>query len=107
MANREYQRRRRSHLAAVTPSLPADATPEPTGAVVAAVQAQLDGLPAAQDRPGLAAIAVRLAEVLDNQTAIPQHAAAAHRLVEILGTLSKSSIRRTRLSAVRSMTRDD
>ena len=71
------------------------------------MQAQLDGTAAALERPGLAAIAIRLAEVLDNQSAIPQHAAAAHRLSEILGTLSKSSTRRTRLSAVRSMTRDD
>lgn len=86
---------------------PTDVTTEPTGAVVAAVQAQLDGTAAAQERPGLAAIAVRLAEVLDNQSAIPQHAAAAHRLVEILGTLSKSSMRRTRLSMVRSMTERD
>jgi hypothetical protein len=71
------------------------------------VRAQLDNTAAALERPGLAAIAVRLAAVLDNQTAIPQHAAAAHRLVEILTTLSKSSTRRGRLSAVRSMTRDD
>ena len=107
LANREYQRRHRSKRLRAVTTPPADVTTEPTGAVVAAVQAQLDGTAAALERPGLAAIAIRLAEVLDNQSAIPQHAAAAHRLVEILGTLSKSSTRRTRLSAVRSMTRDD
>ena len=107
MANREYQRRRRSHLASVNAPPPADSTPEasaPSGAVVAAVEAQLADLPAAQDRPGLAAIAVRLAEVLDRPDAVPQHAAAAHRLVEVLSTLTASSIRRTRLTAVRSLT---
>lgn len=107
LANREYQRRHRSKRLRAVTTPPADVTTEPTGAVVAAVQAQLEGTAAALERPGLAAIAVRLAEVLDNQSAIPQHAAAAHRLVEILGTLSKSSMRRTRLSMVRSMTERD
>ena len=69
--------------------------------------AQLAELPAARERPALVAIAVRLAELLDNPAAIPQHPSAAHRLGEILTTLSKHSTRRTRLSAVRSMTRDD
>ena len=68
------------------------------------MQAQLDGTAAALERPGLAAIAVALAEVLDTKSAVPQHAAAAHRLVEVLGTLAKSSTRRGRLTVVRGMT---
>jgi hypothetical protein len=86
----------------------ADPTPEaaaPTGAVVAAVEAQLADLPAALDRPGVTAVAVKLAQVLDNDSAVPQHAAAARALIEILGTLHKTSARRARLSAVRDMTR--
>lgn len=71
---------------------------------MAAVRAQLDVGIAADERPGLAAIAIALAAVLDNQSAVPQHASAAHRLVELLGTLSKASNRRGRLTAVRDMT---
>lgn len=74
--------------------------------MVAAVRAQLDDSAAAAERPGLAAIAIALAAVLDNQSAVPQHASAAHRLVEVLGALSKVSARRGRLSLVRGMTGD-
>jgi len=75
------------------------------GAVEAAVRAQLGELPAAQERPGVSAVAIRLAEVLDREDAVPQHAAAARALIEVLGTLHKSSARRARLTAVRDMTR--
>ena len=78
--------------------------PAPIGAVVAAVQAQLADLQAALERPGVTAVAVKLAEVLDNDSAVPQHAASARALIEILGALHKSSARRARLSAVRDMT---
>lgn len=106
LANREYQRTRRARpLAAVTPPPPGVTTPPDTaGPVVAAVRAQLELLDASDDRPALAAIAVALAEVLDNPAAIPQHAAAAHRLVELLGSLSQGSGRRGRLASVRDMT---
>ena len=77
------------------------------GPVTEAVRAQLAGLPAAQERPGTFAIAIRLAQLLDSQTAVPQYASAAKVLTEILSTLSKHSTRRTRLSAVRSMTVQD
>ena len=53
------------------------------------------------------AIAIRLAQLLDNPTAIHQYASTARVLTDIITTLSKHSTRRTRLSAVRSMTRDD
>jgi len=107
LANREYQRRHRSKRLRAVTTPPADVTTEPTGAVAAAVQAQLDGTAAALERPGLYAVAIRLAQLLDRDDAVPQFSAAAHRLSEILSTLSKHSTRRTRLSAVRSMTRDD
>jgi hypothetical protein len=53
------------------------------------------------------AIAIRLAKLLDNRTSVPRYASAATLLTDIIVRLSKHSTRRTRLSAVRSMTRDD
>ena len=64
-------------------------------------------LPAEMERPGAFAIAIRLAQLLDNQTSVPRYASAAKLLTDIIATLSKRSTRRTRLSAVRSLTRDD
>lgn len=107
-ANREYQRRRRSkHLQPVPPGDPSPPSEFISGPVTQAVSAQLEHLPAAQERPGVFAIAIRLAQLLDNQTAVPQYSSAARVLTDIIATLSKHSTRRTRLSAVRSMTRDD
>lgn len=106
LANREYQRRHRTkQLRLVTPP-PAD-VPTVPGPVEIGVRAQLEHLPSAQERPGVYAVAVRLAAVLDNQTAIPQHASAARVLTEIITGLSRQSRRPGRLTAVRSMTRDD
>ena len=103
LANREYQRRHRGkYLRSVTPP-PADVTPVP-GPVEIAVRAQLEHLPSAQERPGLFAIAIRLAQLMDTESAVPQYASAAKVLTDILSTLSKHSTRRTRLSAVRNMT---
>jgi hypothetical protein len=105
-ANREHSRQLRSKFLAPVPrreeSPPADFV---DGPVTLAVRAQLAGLPAAQERPGLVAIAIRLGQLMDTQSAVPQFSAAAKVLSEILGTLSKHSTRRTRLSAVRNMTR--
>jgi len=74
------------------------------GPVTQAVRAQLAGLPAAQERPGLVAIAIRLGQLMDTESAVPQYASAAKVLGDIIDTLSKHSTRRTRLSAVRSLT---
>lgn len=83
-AERDYQRTRyqrqrglatddaadtRPVLTAVTGS---DADSSGDGPVVAAVQAELDAAPAAAERPGLAAIALALAAILDD----PKHVAA-------------------------------
>ena len=106
-ANRDHTRRRRSkHLAAVPRG--EDAVQPPAefidGPVTEAVRAQLAQTDAARERPGLYAIAIRLAQLLDREDCVPQYAAAAHRLTEVLGTLSKSSARRGRLATVRDMT---
>lgn len=109
-ANREHSRRRRSkqHLKPLPTPAPAKGSQQPEfaedGRVTEAVRAQLADNPAAQERPGLYAIAIRLAQLLDNPDAVPQYASAAHRLTEVLTILSKSAARRGRLSAVRGMT---
>lgn len=74
------------------------------GRVVAGVQLELDGLGGvALVRPGLCAVALQLAGLLDNQLAYPQWPAAAGRLAAILGELHKRSApRKGRLVAVRS-----
>lgn len=104
-ANRDHQRSRRSkYLSPVPAGDPSPPAEFIDGPVTEAVRAQLKHLPAAQERPGLYAIALRLAQLLDNPTAVPQYASAAKVLTDILGTLSKHSTRLTRLTAVRSMT---
>lgn len=75
-ANREYQR---DHRAKQLQAVPA---PEPVSSgvvtpVVDAVQAEIDASPIAGQRPGLAAIALAMARILDNPHAIPQQPAAA------------------------------
>lgn len=117
-----YQRRYRGQSLRAVPSPPAESAPaeqtgppaadaivfrriEPSTAVVEAVQRQVDELGAAESRPGASAIALKLAELLDNPLALPQHPAAAGRLVELLGQLAKDRPRRGRLTAVRDMTR--
>lgn len=106
-ANREHSRRRRSNRITAVPAAPAEVSPPAEfldGRVTEAVRAELAHTTAAQDRPGLYAIAIRLAQLLDRDDAVPQFSAAAHRLTEILTTLAKSANRRGRLAAVRSMT---
>lgn len=119
-ANRAYQRRYRAEKLKPVPDLPAAAKPaetrefggdtwtriESSNVVAEAVQRQLDELGVQERRPGLAAVALRLAELLDNPLALPQHPSAAGRLVEILGQLSKDTQRRGKLAAVRSLTND-
>lgn len=105
-ANRDHARRRRAKRLQPVPPPAAEGLPVPElsdGAVTAAVRAQIECLGGAE-RPGLAAVAVALARVLDNPTAVPQHPSAAHRLSEVLDRLGKSQPRRGRLSAVRGLT---
>ena len=104
---RDRQRRLRAVPAAESaPKSPKSAPPEAAapGAVTAAVAAQLADLDAARHRPGLAAAAIRLAELLDRPEAMPQHPAAAGRLVELLEKLTRGNAKRGRLTVVRTMT---
>jgi hypothetical protein len=61
---------------------------------------------AVEVRPGLAAIAFNLAQLLDNPRAASRHAAAAKVLVGVLADLGKVGAprRRSGLSVVRQMT---
>lgn len=80
---------------------------EPAGAVegsaVAAVLAEIKDL--SDPRPGLVAIALEMARVLDDPKAITSKAPAAGRLADVLDRLSKGADkRRSRLAEVRKMT---
>jgi hypothetical protein len=60
----------------------------PAGSVAAAIRAEIGNLPdGGNGRPGLAATAVKLGELLDDPTATPQHPAAAGRLRELLAEM--------------------
>jgi hypothetical protein len=108
-ANATYERDRRARHAngefsqrAAVVSLPAQ--PCGPGPVESAVESELAGL-AGQTRPGLVAVALELARVLDHPRAVSQKPAAAKVLVGVLDTLHKGSDqRRGRLAVVRTMT---
>lgn len=112
-AERDYQRdryRRERGLPVDPPELPKlrviDSQPVSSsdGSVVAAVRAELDTAPAAVGRPGLTAVALALAEILDDPRHVATQPAAARQLVALLGMLSKRTRRRGNLAAVKSMT---
>lgn len=104
-ANRDHQRKRRSkYLSPVPAGDPSPPVEFIDGPVTLAVRAQLAGLPAAEDRPGLVAIAIRLAQLMDTQSAVPQFSAAAKVLSEIITGLTRQSRHPGRLTAVRSLT---
>jgi hypothetical protein len=112
-AEREYQRnryRRQRGLPVDSPDPPklnvVESRPVSSydGFVVAAVRDELGAVPAAAERPGLAAVALALAAILDDSKHVAVQPAAARQLVAILGTLSKRTQRRGKLAVVRSMT---
>ena len=117
-AQRLYQRRYRERRAngetrphsppVVVPELPqAEACQIDTpGPVEAAVQQEISGLAQAQWRPGLVAIALAMARILDNPRAPSAQPAAAKVLVSVLDTLHQGSAQRRRgsLALVRTMT---
>jgi hypothetical protein len=72
--------------------------------VAGAVETELQGYSAAAERPGLRAVAFRLAELLDNECAVPQYPSAARVLVDVLDRLGKRAHGRGRLALVRQMT---
>ena len=79
---------------------------EPRGRVVEAVGNDLARANAFEERPGLAATAMAMAELLDNPSATPQWPAAAARLTAILlEVVPAVPVRTSGLAAVREMTR--
>jgi hypothetical protein len=68
------------------------------------VRAELDASAAAAERPGLTAVALALAAILDDSKHVPTQPAAARQLAAILGTLSKRTQPRGKLAVVKSMT---
>lgn len=112
-AERDYQRNRYRRQRGLMVDAPDPPKPNGLGSqlvspsggcVVAAVRAELDAAPAAIERPGLTAVALALAEILDDKGHVATQPAAARQLVAILGTLSKRTQRRGKLAAVKSMT---
>ena len=112
-AEREYQRNRYRRQR----GLPVDAPAHPKlgviesqpvssdgSSVVAAVRDELGAAPAAAERPGLTAVALALAAILDDSEHVPTQPAAARQLAAILGMLSKQTRRRGKLAVVKSMT---
>jgi hypothetical protein len=78
------------------------------GPVESAVTAELAGYPLSAERPGLSAVAVRLAQLLDNAKAVATYPSAVRELRRVLDALSKGAQgRRGQLSAVRTMTKKD
>src|SRR4051812_18684421 len=103
-ANREYQREHRAKALRLAPPLP-ESPVSPMGRVEAAVQRDLDALPLAAERPGLAQATLAMARLLDNPLAAPQHPAAARQLFSALEKLGRDVRVRRRgyLAAVRAM----
>jgi hypothetical protein len=77
---------------------------ETPGPVESAVTTELAGYPLSAERPGLTAVAVCLAQLLDNSKAVAAHPSAARELGKVLDTLSKRSQRPRKLAVVKSMT---
>lgn len=85
-------------------SVPTD-TNVSLGPVELAVTAELAGYPLSAERPGLTAIAVCLAQLLDNSKAVAAHPSAARELGRVLDALSKgAAVRHRKLAVVKSMT---
>jgi hypothetical protein len=114
-AERDYQRnryRRQRGLSVDPPDPPKPNVVESQpisshdGCVVAAVRAELGAAPAAAERPGLTAVALALAAILDDPKHVPTQPAAAKVLVSLLDKLQSVSARgdRGQLALVRTMT---
>ena len=112
-AERDYQRNRYQRQR----GLPVDAPDPPKlnvvesqpispydGSMVAALRDELGAAPAAAERPGLTAVALAWAAILDDIQHAAVQPAAARQLVAILGTLSKRTQRRGKLAVVKSIT---
>ena len=110
---REHKRRKKSEIPVAInkrfihkTTSPAESDVTPRGRVVEAVARDLASCNAFDERPGLAATAMAMAELLDNPSATPQWPAAAARLTAILMEVVPAvPVRASGLAAVREMTR--
>lgn len=111
-AERDYQRdryRRQRGLPVDPPALwePSvinlPSVSSPIDSVVVAVRAELDAAPGAAERPGLSAVALALAAILDDAKHIASQPAAARQLAAILGALWQPVQRRGKLAVVKAM----
>jgi hypothetical protein len=99
-AESDYQRARRCRQREEV----SDPVRSEPGPVEAAVEAELTGL--AENRPGLAEVALALARIMDDPKAVSGQAPAAKVLVAVLDKLHSVGAqgRRGRLAVVRTMT---
>lgn len=104
---RAYYRRRRGLFPDEKPALSNGPVVASDGPVVEGVREEVAAARAAVDRPGLAAVALALAAILDNPKHVPTQPAAARQLVAILDQLSKRTHRRGTLAVVRAMSSED
>lgn len=87
------------------PAQPANAQPATPGPVESGVAAEIRDLQQTSDRPGLAAMALSLAQLMDDPAAKTKRPEAAAKLGEILEKLRKGAdAKKSKLAAVRSMT---
>lgn len=113
-ASRDYDKVRRQRMLAskhgggTVTTLPTstNADEHQPGMNEAGVLAEIGSLSTAASRPGLVAVAITLARVLDSPLAIAQHSSAGHRLSETLDKLRKGADSKAgKLASVRQMTR--
>lgn len=114
LASRDYDKMRRQRMLAGKHA-PATVTKLPTslnsesyqpGPNESAVMAEIAGLSTAASHPGLVAVAIRNAQVLDSPLAIAQVPSSSKVLMEALEKLRKGADGKTgRLASVRQMTR--
>lgn len=69
------------------------------------MQAEIEGLQQTSDRPGLAAMAISLAQLMDDPVSKTKRPEAAAKLSELLEKLRKGSdAKKSKLAGVRQMT---
>ena len=87
------------------PSAAANTRPAGPGPVEAAVLEEIEGLQLTSDRPGLAAMAVSLAQLMDDPMSKGKRPDAAAKLEQLLEKLHKGAdVKKSRLATVRAMT---
>ncbi len=113
IAEANYQKKRRHGTDDATvvslPGASADVVdnpePRPIGPCEQAAIDELSDTPASLARPGLYQMALAMARLVDNPVTVAQHTQAAARYAELSATLRKGTEKRSRLSAVREMSK--